>query len=335
MATMRVIVREQAIREFIKTALTSKGRSMLLPESEGPIKTNDVVDTSAAITDPGNEDYKPNNRIELQVAVKALTDDVPDDKVADFYDKLTGAINVPVDNDDEDTKMQKKDTKTEAAVRRAVRRHLQDHLELGEAFTFREKKLGPVVGELPPVQKIPMGTHGGEYTRQLEKSKAKLKQALKSDTLDDFGGAQEDDDAETPEKRTFSTMSDVQGASFQEIANELGFSVAGAKQAVDKALAKAQWVGMMQEKNPEDLEIMMLTAMNDYIKYLSKSGELSAADIQLMKDHPEVVQTLPGYREYIDKVIRKARKGTELEDPLGESKKINKGGILITLKKMR
>jgi hypothetical protein len=307
---------------------------MLLPESDDSVKTNDVVDTSAALTDPGNADYKPNNKAELQVAVKALTGDIPDDKVADFYDKLTGALNTH-NKDDEDTKMQKKDTKTEATIRRAVRNYLQDHLELNETFTFKEKKLGPVVGELPPVQKIPMGTHGGEYTRQLEKSKSKLKQALKSDTLDDFGGAQEDEDAETPEKRTFSTMSDVQGSSFQEIANELGFSVAGAKQAVDKALAKAQWLGTMQEQNPEDLEIMMLSAMNDYIKYLSKSGELSAADIQLMKDHPEVVRELDGFREFADKVIRKARKGTELEDPLGESKKINKGGILITLKKMR
>lgn len=112
------------------------------------------------------------------------------------------------------------------------------------------------------------------------------------------------------DKRTHNTVTDVEGASFEEIASELGFAVSGAKQAVDKAMQKAQWLGAMGLERPDDVEIMVLTAMNDYIKYLSKSGELTPADIQLLKDHPDIVRTLDGFREFLDKYVRRERKVT-------------------------
>jgi hypothetical protein len=134
--------------------------------------------------------------------------------------------------------------------------------------------------------------------------------------------AMADDDA-----RKFKTVSDVGGASFQDIAAELGFSVAGAKQAVDKAMAKAQWLGQLEEESPEELEILVLSAINDYIKLLTKSGELTAADVQLMKDHPDIVRELDGFREFLDKSIRKARKTNQaiinpISDEGGEAPKV-------------
>jgi hypothetical protein len=114
-------------------------------------------------------------------------------------------------------------------------------------------------------------------------------------------------------------MVDVGGASFEEIAKELDFSVAGAKQAVDKALEKAKWLA--QDIAEDDLEIMVLTTMNDYVNMLAKSGELSAADVQLMKDHPDIVRELDGFREFLATAIKRMRKqGQKVEDPLGESK---------------
>jgi len=118
------------------------------------------------------------------------------------------------------------------------------------------------------------------------------------------------DDSDSVEKRNHNTVADVEGASFEEIASELGFAVSGAKQAVDKAMQKAQWLGAMQLERPDDLEITVLTAMNDYIKYLSKSGELTSADVQLLKDHPDIVRTLDGFREFLDKYVRRERKVT-------------------------
>jgi len=119
------------------------------------------------------------------------------------------------------------------------------------------------------------------------------------------------------------TMTDVSGASFEEIAKELNFSVAGAKQAVDKALEKAKFVAT--KIDPDDLEIVVLNAMNDYIKMLNKSGEISPSDVQLMKDHPEIVRELDGFREFLHNYVRRARKSIERGGaPVEESKKQDK-----------
>lgn len=325
----KVIVSEVALRELVREALDNqKFGSVILEDNESPaVNVSNVVDSSAALTDPGDPNYVPNNRVELQVAIKALSDDLPDEKVPDVYQKLVGALNVSKDKNEVESedKMKKEETKVESIVRAAIRKHLQEQEVVTQAypppkkFSKKPKNFGPVVGPLPPVQKIPAGVHGGEYNRRADKQKADLQKVLKKTNIeDDFGGGKSSDDAlPTGPKNTM--MTDVSGASFQDIANELGFSVAGAKQAVDKALQKAQWVGSMQETNPEDMEIIVLTSMNDYIKMLSKTGELSSADIQLMKDHPDIVRELDGFREFLDRAIRKARKPEGLENPLGES----------------
>lgn len=97
---------------------------------------------------------------------------------------------------------------------------------------------------------------------------------------------------------------------FEEIAAEMGFSVAGAKQAVDKAFEKAKFLfgGGMDE---DDREILILTALNDYITFLTKSGELTPADIKLMKDHPDIVRELDGFREFLHNHIRRARRADQ------------------------
>jgi len=101
-------------------------------------------------------------------------------------------------------------------------------------------------------------------------------------------------------------MTDVGGSSFKEIAAEMGYaSESGAKQAVEKALEKSRFVGAM---DPDELQILALTAMNDYIDYLRKSGELTGADIELMKSHPTITAELDGFREFLDKYIKRQMK---------------------------
>lgn len=112
----------------------------------------------------------------------------------------------------------------------------------------------------------------------------------------------EDDD---PDRRRYATMSDVDGAGFKEIAAELGLSVAGAKQLVDKTLSRAKFVGTMDQ---DELEVMTLVAIKDYINHLQSTGELSPADVQLMMDHPDIVRELDGFREFLHRYVRRARK---------------------------
>lgn len=299
----KIVVNERALRELIREAL-----------SGNPVPVDNVVDPSATLTDPGNLNRKPDNTVELQTMLKTLTDDVPPEEIAATYDKVVNALKAPSKKDDEDV-MKNKDTKIESLVREQVRKYLQEH-KLFEAYPLsmgapkKQKTFGPVIGDMPAVKKIPAGVHGGEYERRFEKTKRDLKQALKSTSAEDLQMvAPEEDD-----KRKFSTMSDVGGASFQEIADALGFSVAGAKQAVDKTLKKMQWLGRMQEESPEDYEILVLTTMNDYIKKLNKTGELTPADVELMRAHPNLVQELPGFREELGKAVRKARKAEGIEE---------------------
>ena len=111
---------------------------------------------------------------------------------------------------------------------------------------------------------------------------------------------EEDEEVAPPE--------DEAGATFEDIASELGISVSGAKKLVDQTIAKSQWLAKMGEESPEDLEILVLTATKDYINYLKRSGELTAADVKLLGEHPAILQSLDGFKSHLHKYIRKARK---------------------------
>lgn len=307
MTHTQVTVSEEALRELVREALDGGHLGDLtMPEEEPPVNVNDVVDQSAAVTDPINPNFVPQTKPELDVALKQLTKDVPIDNVPKLYKAVLDVIETEDLENEEDEQMKKAaeggTTQVEEMVRKAVRSVLDE-------------------APLPPVRKIPFGVHGTEYMNSFQHAKDSLK--------DRFGKEEEPEvDAEEPEdakpkKRgaykatAIGNMEDVSGASFQDIAKELGFSVAGAKQAVDKALEKARFLATGIDS--DDLEIMILQTMNEYIASLTKTGELSAADVQLMKDHPDIVRELDGFREFLATAIKRKRKdGQEVESPLGE-----------------
>ena len=308
-------VKESKLREIIKVLLEDK--------SLGPamVKVSDVVDPSAAVTDPSNPDYKPNSRVELQVALQAIVNDVPDENIPTVYDTIKHALDVKEeDKGTKEMKTKNAPKNVEEVIRLAVRKLVKEAFEtsISEAPKSKEEKakelwasLPPVTGELPPVTKIPAGVHGKEYSGRSEKSLKGLQKTFKNMKMDDY----EPEPESEVQGRKNVMMSDVGGASFKEIAKELGFAhESGAKQAVDKAVEKLKTNFAM---DPDELEILTLTAMSDYINMLSKTGELSSADVQLMKDHPDIIRELDGFREFLDKALRRARKGGALENPMG------------------
>jgi len=113
-------------------------------------------------------------------------------------------------------------------------------------------------------------------------------------------GDEEDEDAEDDEEKRF--KSNKEGASFLEIAKELNFSVAGAKQACDRALAKASYVAGMDEA---DLRILVLYSVRQYIDMLASGGDLDQSEIQFLLDHPADVEALDGFREFLAKAIKR------------------------------
>ena len=326
----QVSVSEAAIRDLVREAFDNK--DMGVGVFDPMVNVSDVVDPSQPITNPSNSTHRPSDRVELVVAIKAICDDLPDEVVPGVYDKLVNAVKISQaakDDDQMKKKEAKPDTQAEAVVRAAVRKMLKEAW-VGDVWsdetTHKGKKVGPVVGDRPEVTKIPPGASGRNYDAELAGHKAKLKKLLGNAEVNTELAAMPDEEAlpgTTPKSdlhRKFSTVADVDGMGFSDMAAELGLATSAAKRAVDFAMRKAQWVAQMQEENPEDLEILMLQSMNDYIKYLNKSGELSAADVQLLKDHPEIVSELDGFREFADKAIRKARKldakGQTEEDPI-------------------
>jgi hypothetical protein len=297
---MRSTIKESTLRSMVKRLLEDK--------SLGPamVSVNNVVDPSAAVTDPSNPNFKPYSRVELQVALNAMIDDVPDNKIPDVYDSMKNALEVSQEEQGEAEMKKAKETKVEESVRLAIRKILNEISKEEKAKKLWAGLKEPT-GPLPPVKRVPYGQHGAEYLSNLERNKAGLGKQ--------FSTMQDDEDSKEMERNDMPAsgrarknvmMGDVSGASFKEIAKEMGFAAeSGAKQAVERALDKAKFAGSM---DPDQLEIITLTAMNDYINMLNKTGELSAADVQLMKDHPNIVEDLDGFREYLDGVLKKVRK---------------------------
>jgi hypothetical protein len=284
---MNMRVSEEAIRRHIREMMSSPsvGWESTGNRSDSPSSVSAVVDPSAALTDPSNSNFKPQNRKELKAALSTTLEDIADDDASQFYDAFNDLIEK---NKVEDEKM-KDSKKVEETIRLAIRKMLSE-------------------AELPPVKKIPMGVHGGEWMKAHEKRRKDLEKTLTGMSMD--SDAEEMTRADAPAAgrgRKNVMQTDIGGASFKQIAQELGYaSESGAKQAAEKAMAKVQFASSMDQ---DELAILTLTAMNDYIDFLNKSGELTPADVQLMKDHPNIVSELDGFREFLDKYVKREMKG--------------------------
>jgi len=298
---MKIVVTEKAIRELIRETMMNPnvGWQSTTDLSDSPASVSAVVDPSAAATDPGNPNFKPANRKELKVALSGMIDDISDNCVEDVFDAMKDAI-----KDTEEDKEMKDNKKVEETIRLAIRKILKE-------------------AELPPVKKIPMGVHGGEYMRNLEKRKKNLQGTMSKWRDDEDAAPMVRADAPAAGRERKNVMqTDIGGASFKQIAQDLGYaSESGAKQAVEKALSKAKYLGAME---PEELEITILMAMKDYVDFLKGSGELTAADVQLMLDHPDIVSELDGFKEFLDKQLKKEMKA-DVSEAAGPAKPTEAG----------
>lgn len=276
MKQMKAVMTDNVLRELVNELIgpRSAGPSHLdkdmalgMPQvpDDEPVNVNSIVDPSAATTDPVNPDFSPQNKLEFDIAVKNLVKGLPDARMSSLYKDIKSVVYKAEEEAPEGDKDMKNDDENSRS----------ELLKKAAEETVR-REVKKLINEANMVQ-------------------------APADEMSDF----DDDDEDDMPKRKFSSMADVEGSTFEEIANELGFSVAGAKQAVDKALQKAQFIA---SQDPDDMEIMVLTAMNDYIGQLARTGDLSAADVKLMKDHPDIVRELDGFREYLANIIRRSRR---------------------------
>jgi hypothetical protein len=322
---VKVIVTEDAVREFLREAIGGAPHAGRFDNS--PVEVNAVVDPSAASTAPDNTNFKPRNKREFKVALSTIVDDIEDDDAPEAYDAVVDAID-NLNDKDKDKKMKDEDSKVEETIRLSVRKMLDEAWTTGpsgaEIWTDETPKKprkgkpapGPVVGDMPPVKKLPPEEHGGEFNRGVEKYKKDLRKSLKTwddSSIEDAPVA----DAPAPGRgRKNKMMTDIGGTSFKDMAAELGFaSESGAKQAVERIMQKAAFASSMDE---DDLQILTLTAVKDYISKLRSADAITDADAQLMKDHPTIVADLDSFRVFLGSYIKKAQKAaqkSEARDP--------------------
>jgi hypothetical protein len=293
----KFIVTEKAVREYIKEMMKNPdvGWQSSGEISDSPASVSACVDTSKAITNPMDQNFKPHNKAELHVALTTLVDDVADDDAAKFYQDIKDTLR----KSDEDKEMNNKNI--EETIRAAVRKMLSE-------------------AELPPVKKIPMGVHGDEYMRKFKKTRDDLRKELKRLPAMDIDDTAAGDpaDREPSDVKKNVMASELGGASLKDISKELGFkSESGARQFIEKTLEKAK---PRIEMDPDELDIFVLSTMKDYIDTMAKTGELTPADIKLMKDHPSIVEDLDSWRDYLNWAFKQVSKA-KLKNPLGESKK--------------
>lgn len=343
----KVVISDKALREMVREVLDSTGWS---GEGGSPaVKINPITDPSCAVTDPINPNFTPQDKTEFGIAIQQLVKNLPDTDMPGVFTAVKTALDRRSEKDEIDsatqaamvagsqeaidaagkTDKQNPEKKDKHEGKMPTKNNVEDKLRARIRKAILEAR-GLTEADLPPVKKIPMGVHGGEYMRRhqktvddLQKNLGKSVDRFESEPLpsdeephlpDEEGGETEKD----KEKYKFGghqhahqeigSMGQVGGASFEDIAKETGMSVSGAKQAVDKALLRFKFLHSYMEQDPEGVEEMVLGAMVDYIDMLNKTGELTAADVQLMKDHPDIVRDLDGFRDYLHNTIRRTMK---------------------------
>jgi hypothetical protein len=263
-------------------AIRSLIESSLSSEQQLPVKTNNVVDPLEQDT-VVDSNFSPQTKFELLNAVKNAISLLPDEEANSAYDIIKTALDKYLEKPDGAPKMKKtpadtSDKKIEENVRKQIRK---------------------ILSEITPA--FDTSFSGYEFSDEDDDD-----DSLKKKKSDKYGF----------KSTAIGNMADVGGASFDEIAKDLGFAITGAKAAVDKALEKLRFVVKMDQ---DELEILVLTAMKDYIKTLEKTGELTPSDVALLKDNPDIVRTLDGFREFLHVYIKRARK--QAGAPVEESKK--------------
>lgn len=297
----KVVVTERALRELIVEALDS---SSYIPDPK-MVKVNDVVDPSAADTDPMNADYKPQDNVELDVAFKRMTQGMSDDDAPKIFDVLKGALDGKDKKSDPDKRNEKdkqnnmdaegstsKGTTGTTGTKPGTRSGTSQHESVVDDAIIREF-VQAVVDSTPPKPRMT------KVQQWLVEYIASTK--VSADPADVAADEEEEEDLETKDQRELDAI-------FSNIAKEFGWSVAGAKQFADKAFARYRFVkkelapnGPNLAKNPKrkrtQMDITILQAYTDYLQELQPN--LAEHDFEFLKDHPEQALEMDGFREYL------------------------------------
>lgn len=276
-------INEESVRKLV--------RAMLEGNVDVPIQANPNVEPLMNDRQLDYTERTPVDSVELSNIIGNKLRGLDDEIAPHIFKQLATIIDVEKDKEKEEETMTH-----EAKLRSFIRRMLRE--ELTEADP-------PETSKLPPVKKIPAGQHGGEYMQKFDKYKSDLGKMIK-------GSSPEDSDEPNEKKRGYTSTDAAGGSSFDEIAAEFGFAgPQGAKAAVEKALTKMRYLMKLPE---EDRDFLVLSAMDDYINMMSKTGELTPEDMTLLRAHPSIVQDLDGFKEHLHKFVLRGMRAAGKEE---------------------
>ena len=340
------MITKSTLRSLVKTLLEDKGLGPAL------VKVNPVVDPSAALTDPSNQDFKPTNRPELLASLSAIVSDIPDENIPGVYDKIRAMTN------QEGPEMNNK--KVEEIVRNQIKKIINE-IFLGEArppvppgpkIPKPSNYLGPVELEFPdttgmskkqeddkkkdfkgkiasmyPTAALTKYDKDNLMGNAIWKSKAQRYAAAETKKqlvppnasgIPEVGekylklstAAQMTlnrlfaDPVETSKKNL--TTADVDGAVLLELAREFDFANPnGVLQWIKRILAKMR----KRIENLEEVEIIKLATMNEYIAGLVKAGTITPEEGKLWRDNPEILDVIEDNKDFrimFDTALKKA-----------------------------
>ena len=272
---------EKAIREYIRGVMFSEAGWQQLDEPAiDPVKTNPVVDPSAALTDPQNEQI-PQNKAELKISLNAIVDSqVEDIDTQKAYEAIKKTVE-DLQNEKLEKDHEMKKVNVEEAIRLTVRKMIRE-----AAGAYKDTGLS-YSGDMTAAPS------GYEWCDNCEgegdvaggvcpvcKGSGKIKKDAKYVTSKATGGA---------------SVADMVAAGIPQ------GKISGLMKSA-MAKFKSRW----PKEQSGELDVALLSAVPEYIEYLKKQsargGEvLTAADIQLMNDHPEIVLQSDDFREFFNK----------------------------------
>lgn len=356
MIVAKAVVSESAIRELLREALGNKGA--MGHDAGAPVTPNPVVDrTSMELDfDPIEVKALPRTKNELIVMVRNLLDKVDDDQSGELYKKIKGLIGgdeagkkdygkaqeLPpnVNPVDRSTMTMKKNESKQLvdAIKSIVEEALQEALPFG----FGKGKMG-LGGQWKRREDEEEGpeddyrARGGSVDDEFKANgevnfnpdddisdPEELEAVLAKMTKSAWDPEDDEDEEEKPtapkgslKKRVdLGTGYGVDGDTFEKIGEKMGYTPEAAKKAVGTAMERFK---VLHSMDPDDLEDLVLTAVDEYITLLAKTGELTDEEIKFMKQHPDHVAESESFRDgvlakYVKRAVRAERADSQDDD---------------------
>lgn len=287
----KIKTKKSALRGLVSEVMFGSGMQRTSYEQpvsdEPPVKQSErsSIEDIRSPVDPPTEDpdYVPSNRHELSAAAAKMANALDDSIVAKYYEELKRLTKRALDGDLTDEKTKTEDEPV-PIVPGSSTMNADDDATKTEAAV--RKQVAKVIAEVGG-----LSFSGWDYT-------------------DDDDEEDEDDfmsDKEPKKRKKSTTVTDVSGASLDQIARELGFAAPiGAKAFIDRTLEKFKHLFVLRQEDPIEFDKFLLMGVNEYIEYLQSSGELTPEDVELMKRNPAIVVELDGFREYVHKFVKRA-----------------------------